>query len=253
MELEGIRTAGQAARPGIDTATGNQAVDKEAFLKLLVAQLQQQDPLSPVDGTEWVAQLAQFSVVEQQMQQSEQLDLISLQLTGIASNEAIGLIGKEVTVQGDMISFDGVEATGFSVDLQKPAAEVTVTIRDAQGNAVKTMELGAQKALMDAIQAEARARKDEFTQRELKDIEWWCALAAGRRPERERRLPVARMASAKKKTKAAAARRKNAKKKGQQKQQQQQKLKRKPKEKNCLLYTSPSPRDRQKSRMPSSA
>ncbi|MEQ9325159.1 MAG: FlgD immunoglobulin-like domain containing protein [Polyangiaceae bacterium] len=146
MELEGIRTAGQAARPGIDTATGNQAVDKEAFLKLLVAQLQQQDPLSPVDGTEWVAQLAQFSVVEQQMQQSEQLDLISLQLTGIASNEAIGLIGKEVTVQGDMISFDGVEATGFSVDLQKPAAEVTVTIRDAQGNAVKTMELGAQKA-----------------------------------------------------------------------------------------------------------
>jgi len=144
MELEGIRTTGSAPQPGTDTANGNQAIDKEAFLQLLTAQLQQQDPLSPVDGTEWVAQLAQFSVVEQQVQQSDKLDLISLQLTGMASNEAVSLIGKDVTVQGDTISFDGVEATGFSVALDEPATEVTVTIRDGQGNAVKTMDLGPQ-------------------------------------------------------------------------------------------------------------
>jgi flagellar basal-body rod modification protein FlgD len=146
MEIEGIRTAGAPPRPGIDTASGNSSVDKEAFLQLLTAQLKNQDPLSPVDGTEWVAQLAQFSVVEQQLVQSQQLELISLQLTGIASNAAVDLIGKEVTVRGDTISFDGTDATGFSVELEQPAAEVTVTIRDAQGNAVKTMEMGAQPA-----------------------------------------------------------------------------------------------------------
>ena len=93
MEIEGVRTVGTDPRPGIDTATGNSAVDKEAFLQLLTAQLKNQDPLSPVDGTEWVAQLAQFSVVEQQIAQSQQLELMSLQLTGIASNAAVDLIG----------------------------------------------------------------------------------------------------------------------------------------------------------------
>jgi flagellar basal-body rod modification protein FlgD len=121
-------------------------VDKEAFLKLLVAQLKQQDPLSPMEGTEFVAQLAQFSMVEQAMAQSAQLELISLQLTGIASNEAVSLIGKEVTVRGDKLAFDGENATGMSVTLAEPAETVTVTIRDENGNAVRTMEMGAQDA-----------------------------------------------------------------------------------------------------------
>ncbi len=122
------------------------ALDKEAFLKLLVAQLQNQDPLSPMNGTEFVSQLAEFSNLEQAIAQSAQLELISLQLTGIASNEAIGLIGKEVTIRGDTIPFDGSQPTGFSVDLDAEAAEVTVTIRDQHGNPVRTMNLGSQPA-----------------------------------------------------------------------------------------------------------
>jgi len=143
--IDGVNTA-----PGTGSALGgsdnNGNVDKEAFLKLLVAQLRHQDPLSPMEGTEFVAQLAQFSVVEQAVQQAKQLDIISLQLTGIASNEAVGLIGKQVTMRGDTISFDGESTTGFSVNLDDPATEVTVTIRDEYGNAVRTMEMGAQDA-----------------------------------------------------------------------------------------------------------
>jgi len=139
----------QSGTPLANAATGNSpsaSADKESFLKLLVAQLQQQDPLSPMEGTEFVSQLAQFSVVEQSIAQSNQLELISLQLTGIASNDAIGLIGKQVTVRGDKISFDGQNATGFNVTLDQPATELTVTIRDENGNAVKTMELGQHAA-----------------------------------------------------------------------------------------------------------
>ena len=143
--IDGVNTA-----PGTGSALGgsdnNGNVDKEAFLKLLVAQLRHQDPLSPIEGTEFVAQLAQLSVVEQAVQQAKQLDIISLQLTGIASNEAVGLIGKQVTMRGDTISFDGESTTGFSVNLDDPATEVTVTIRDEYGNAVRTMEMGAQDA-----------------------------------------------------------------------------------------------------------
>ncbi|MEZ4440224.1 MAG: FlgD immunoglobulin-like domain containing protein [Polyangiaceae bacterium] len=140
MELDGVRTQ---APPSSALGTQTGTVDKEAFLQLLVAQLKNQDPLSPVDGTEWVAQLATFSEVEQSLAQTEQLNLLSVQLTGIASNEAIGLIGKSVTVRGDTIAFDGKDATGFNVNLSEAAEEVTVTIRDEHGQAVRTIELGS--------------------------------------------------------------------------------------------------------------
>ncbi len=74
------------------------ALDKDAFLKLLVAQLSNQDPLQPTEGTEFVAQLSQFAMVEQSIAQSAKLDTLSAQMTGLASNEAAGLVGKDVTM-----------------------------------------------------------------------------------------------------------------------------------------------------------
>lgn len=129
------------------SATGTVApqgtLDKDAFLKLLVAQLSHQDPLKPMEGTEFVTQLAQFSSVEQQIAQSGKLELISLQLSGLASNEAASLVGKTVTVRGKGMAFDGNLATSSSATLGADAEKVTVEIRDANGDVVRTMEMGA--------------------------------------------------------------------------------------------------------------
>ena len=133
----------QQAQPGADNKTN---VDKEAFLKLLMAQLKHQDPLEPVDGSEFVAQLAQFSQLEQSVTQSKQLDIISMQMTGLASNEAVGLIGKEVTVSGDKISYDGIDSPTIGVSIESPAEQVTITIRDEKGDVVRTLEAGPQEA-----------------------------------------------------------------------------------------------------------
>lgn len=121
-------------------------LDKEAFLKLLVAQISHQDPLKPMDGTEFVSQLSQFSVVEQAIAQSQKLDMLSTQLSGIANNNATGLVGKTVTVRGSGLAYDGVTATSASVNLDGPSQKTTVTIRDADGNAVRTLELGPRPA-----------------------------------------------------------------------------------------------------------
>lgn len=131
-----------------DTASAKEksALGKDDFLKLLVAQLKQQDPLKPQDGTEFVTQLSQFSLVEQSVQQSSKLDILSTQMTGLASNEAAGLVGKDVTVRGTGVSFDGVTATGAGINLDASAAKVTVQIQDSTGKTVRTMELGAQPA-----------------------------------------------------------------------------------------------------------
>ncbi len=117
------------------------ALDREAFLKLLVAQLSHQDPLQPMEGTEFVTQLAQFTAVEQQLIQSSKLDLISLQMTGLANNEAAGLVGKQVTVRGKGVAFDGMTPTATSVTLGAKAETVKVEVRGPDGEIVRTMDL----------------------------------------------------------------------------------------------------------------
>ncbi len=122
------------------------ALDKDAFLKLLVAQLSHQDPLKPTEGTEFIAQLSQFAMVEQAIAQSSKLEVLSAQVRGLSNNEATGLVGKSVTVRGKGIAFDGSLATGASASLSGPAAKVVVRIEDAQGKTVRTLDLGPKNA-----------------------------------------------------------------------------------------------------------
>jgi flagellar basal-body rod modification protein FlgD len=120
--------------------TGDAA--KQDFLKLLVAQLQNQDPLKPMEGTEFVTQLAQFTSVEQQIIQSQKLDVIGTQMQGLASNEAATLVGKRVTIQGQSsLTFDGNLAASGSFTLNGAAQDVKVSIKDANGDVVRTMDL----------------------------------------------------------------------------------------------------------------
>lgn len=128
------------------SAQGNSALGKDAFLKLLVAQLSHQDPLKPMDGTQMVTQLAQFSALEQAVAQSAKLDLLSTQVSGLSNAATTDLVGKTVTVRGKSIAFDGVKPTGLSVSLAGAATKCTVTIRDGNGNPVRTMEVGARPA-----------------------------------------------------------------------------------------------------------
>lgn len=129
------------------TSTPNgDGLGKDAFLKLLVAQLSHQDPLKPIENTEMVAQLAQFSALEQAVAQNQRLDVLATQLTGVSNSEITNLVGKLVTVRGKQLAFDGVKPTGLAVTLAEPAASSTATIRDATGKVVRTMELGPKPA-----------------------------------------------------------------------------------------------------------
>src|ERR1700754_565760 len=93
-------------------AIRNAGIAQEDFLRILLAQLRFQDPLKPVDNQQFVAQLAQFSALEINRQQSEKVDTL---LTIEASNQAVGLIGKSVEVRSVQGSTVGtVKAISFS-------------------------------------------------------------------------------------------------------------------------------------------
>lgn len=138
--------SGATTTQATSSTTSKDALGKDAFLKLLVAQLSHQDPLKPMDGEQMVTQLAQFSALEQAVSQSAKLDLLSTQITGLSNSATTDLVGKTVTVRGQSIAFDGTSATGVSVNLAGPADKCTVTIRDANGNAVRTIDMGARGA-----------------------------------------------------------------------------------------------------------
>ena len=130
-------TAANAATPSLG---------QDAFLKLLVAQLSHQDPTQPMQGTEFVTQLSQFSMVEQSVAQSSKLDAITTQLGGIGNSQTTDLVGKRVTINGSSFSFDGTLAASASAQLSGNASDVKVTITDSAGKAVRTLDLGAKPA-----------------------------------------------------------------------------------------------------------
>ena len=97
-------------------ATKSNELGKDQFLGLLVAQLQNQDPLSPMDNTQFIAQMAQFSSVEQLVNMSKEISLLRLNI-GTASN----LIGKTVSwneydSQGKVVVREGVVESIISKD-----------------------------------------------------------------------------------------------------------------------------------------
>jgi len=120
---------------------------QDDFLKLLVTQLSNQDPLNPLDGQQFAAQLAQFSSVEQLVnigstveQNGATMDLLNQTTNaGIASS----LIGSTVEALGNDFSFDGDGSVPISFELDANASDVSIEIRDAAGNLVRTLSLGA--------------------------------------------------------------------------------------------------------------
>jgi flagellar basal-body rod modification protein FlgD len=128
------------------TTGSNGTVDQSEFMQLLVAQLQNQDPTQPVQGTEFVTQLAQFALVQQSSNQSQALANLSTQITGLSNNQSTNLIGQTVTVAGNSVSFNGTAATPTNVTLASAAASVTATISDSSGNVLQTLNFGPHAA-----------------------------------------------------------------------------------------------------------
>ena len=104
-----VSGASSVTDPTTNTSTPAKAgaLDKEAFLKLLVAQISNQDPMKPMEGTEFVTQLSQMSAVEQAIAQTKSLETLSTQMSGVANAQTMDLVGKTVTVTGA----DGKEVT----------------------------------------------------------------------------------------------------------------------------------------------
>lgn len=117
---------------------------QDSFLTMLMAQLQNQDPLNPMENTEFTAQLAQINTVEQLQGVNQNLGYLQLYMASMNNSQAIGFIGKEVLASGDSVYFDGYNQQDINYRLQGNASQVAVTVYDTSGRLVRTLHAGAQ-------------------------------------------------------------------------------------------------------------
>ena len=120
---------------------GSQTLGKDDFLKLLVTQLQNQDPMNPTDSTEFVAQLAQFSSLEQMSNVNDNLKVVQLFEQSINNAQAVNFVGKTVKASGSMFELGTGETHEIQYQLGEDADAVYVSIYNSSGEIVKKIEM----------------------------------------------------------------------------------------------------------------
>ncbi len=114
--------------------------DYNLFLQLLTTQLTNQDPLDPMDTSDYTQQLVQYSQVEQSIQQNSTLDDILTQLTGQQMAQASSYIGQVARFDSTVAGLGDDPAT-WTYYVDGTPASITATITDADGNTVRTLDL----------------------------------------------------------------------------------------------------------------
>jgi flagellar basal-body rod modification protein FlgD len=148
-----INTVSNTTAPGRTTtaAQSNNASDaaqsQDRFLKLLVAQLNNQDPMNPLDNAQMTSQIAQINTVTGIQQLNDTVKGMMNQFAAQQLMQAGSMVGRQVLVEGNTLAIDSTtDKAGGVFDLAGSAASVTVQVLDPNGKQVGTVEMGPLKA-----------------------------------------------------------------------------------------------------------
>ncbi len=132
------------------------SLGKNDFLKLLLAELRHQDPLNPADNTEFIAQLAQFSSLEQMTEMNLNLEktLENNIMIAEAINNAmmINYLGKQVTASTELFNFSGSDPVQLKFNLGSELNTGQVFINDATGTTIQTIPIDELKAGVNIVE-----------------------------------------------------------------------------------------------------
>jgi flagellar basal-body rod modification protein FlgD len=144
--VQNSTTAASAAGSATSASGGTSAAEiGKQFLTLLVTQLQNQDPMNPMDNSQVTTQLAQLSTAQGITDLNATVTGLVSQLQASQAMQGAALIGHEVLAQGNSLTLGGSGAAG-GVDLAAAADQVKVDILDGAGNVVRSLSLGKQPA-----------------------------------------------------------------------------------------------------------
>ena len=156
----GANTSAQAT-----TATQNEADSSDRFLKLLVAQMQNQDPLNPLDNAQVTSQMAQINTVTGIDKLNKTVQGLNTQFVQMQALQGASLVGRDVTVAGDRLAIDADGDTGKAIgegafELGQPADRVKLEILGPAGHVLDSVDLGAFSAGRHSFEWPAGAHGD---------------------------------------------------------------------------------------------
>ncbi|MFW6148131.1 MAG: flagellar hook assembly protein FlgD [Thermodesulfobacteriota bacterium] len=140
--LSGIYGESGLVDEGPSSSKTQDKLGKDEFLTLLITQLQNQDPLNPLESTEFTQQLAQFNSLEQLFSINDNLANIQKALDSQEEDNLLDLIGKTVKADDDTILVQEGKVVPGSYSLDE-AADVTISVYDSNGSEVRTLQQGA--------------------------------------------------------------------------------------------------------------
>ncbi|KAF0865293.1 flagellar hook assembly protein FlgD [Pseudomonas sp. LD120] len=139
-------TSADGLAAATNSVAGKKALDQDSFMKLLVTQMSNQNPLDPQDNSAFVAQLAQFASLGEMAKLNTTVNAITSNYKSSQALQASSLVGRSVIVQTGTTQVDTSKSMTGSVTVPSSVSSVTVTVTDKDGNTVKTIDLGSQKA-----------------------------------------------------------------------------------------------------------
>ena len=146
-----------AAETATDTVrkSGPKELGQEDFLQLLVTQLKNQDPLNPTDNTEFVAQLAQFSQLEQSVKQAQLLQRNLEAQQASRQFTLLPMVGRQIGVDMPLVQYtDGPAAIRYA--LERDTAKVRIDISDQDGRLVRRLEYADRPSGLNTIEWDGR-------------------------------------------------------------------------------------------------
>lgn len=139
-DYSGTTTATATSTKGTDNAGTALSSDYNTFLKMLTTQMQNQDPLNPVDSSDYAQQLATFSGVEQQIQTNTLLTTLIAQMGSMGMSQLAGWVGQEARAQID-VAFDGTTPITLSPNPATLADRAVLVVKDSAGNLVARQDI----------------------------------------------------------------------------------------------------------------
>ena len=124
----------------VDKKTHNK-MNKDSFLKLLSHQLQNQDPMNPMDQNKFAADLAQFAQLEQMANMNSKMGKLGENAPTENKSIVANFLGKRVYTQSKQVDYDG-KPVSFNFDMQETAKKAIIRILDKKGQTVSEMEMG---------------------------------------------------------------------------------------------------------------
>ncbi len=131
----------------LQSNTGKQAKElgQDEFLKLMTAQLQNQNPLKPMENGQFLSQLAQFGTVNGIQDLQKSVDTLASSLQSNQALQASTMVGRKVLVESTSVTLQGGQPASGIIDLPAASGEVSLNITDASGRLLRNIPLGAQQ------------------------------------------------------------------------------------------------------------